>query len=88
MLRALPELAGIGTLQIKKAVVGSFGVQLISREKQRFQKAILEANGDRTQAARLLGLSRATFFRKLKELGLVQTRRQRSLDIEGSKAIN
>lgn len=85
VLRALPELAGIGTLQIKKAVVGSYGVQLISREKQRFQKAILEANGDRTEAARLLGLSRATFFRKLKELGLVQTRRQRSLECGGTK---
>lgn len=85
VLRALPELAGIGTLQIKKAVVGSYGVQLLNREKQRFQKAILDANGDRTEAARLLGLSRATFFRKLKELGLVQTRRQRSLECGSTK---
>lgn len=85
VLRAVPELAGLGTLQIKKAVVGTYGVQLIAKEKQRFQKAILEANGDRTRAAELLGLSRATFFRKLKELGLVQTRRQRSLNLDGAK---
>lgn len=85
VLRALPDLASIGTLQIKKAAVGNYGVQLINRERQRFQKAILEANGDRTHAAEILGFSRATFFRKLKELGLVQTRRQRSLNVEGAK---
>lgn len=80
VLRVLPELAALGTLQIKRAVVGSYGVQLINQEKQRFQKAILDANGDRARAAEILGLPRSTFFRKAKELGLVRTRRQRSLD--------
>ncbi len=43
VLRVLPELAALGTLQIKRAVVGSYGVQLINQEKQRSQKAILDA---------------------------------------------
>ncbi len=80
VLRVLPELASLNTLQIKRAVVGSYGMQLISQEKQRFKKAILEANGDRARAAEMLGLSRATFFRKAKEMGLVRTWRQRSMD--------
>lgn len=83
ILRVLPELASLGTLQIKRAVVGSYGVQLINQEKQRFQRAILEANGDRARAAEILGLPRSTFFRKAKELGLVRSRRQRSLDFNG-----
>jgi DNA gyrase/topoisomerase IV subunit B len=35
---------------------------------------INEANGNRDQAAKILGLSRPTFFRKAKELGLVRER--------------
>jgi len=81
VLQVLPELASIGTAQIKRAIVGTYGVQLLNREKQRFQKAIIEANGDRARAAALLGLPRSTFFRKARELGLVKTRRQRSLDL-------
>lgn len=82
VLRVLPELSTMGTLQIKRAVVGSYGVQLINQEKQRFQRAILDANGDRARAAEILGLPRSTFFRKAKELGLVKTRRQRSMEFE------
>lgn len=81
VLRVLPELASMGTLQIKKAIAGTYGLQLIGQEKQRFQKAILDANGDRAKAAQILGLPRSTFFRKAKELGLVRTRRQQSLSL-------
>ncbi len=84
ILRVLPELASLCSVQIKRAVVGSYGIQLINQEKQRFQNAILEANGDRERAAEILGLPRSTFFRKAKELGLVRTRRQRSMDFEES----
>jgi transcriptional regulator of acetoin/glycerol metabolism len=46
-------------------------------ERQRFEKAIIRANGDRTAAAKLLDISRATFFRRAKELGLVNARRSK-----------
>jgi len=87
VLRVLPELASLNTVQIKRAVVGSYGMQLIQQEKLRFKKAILEASGDRAKAAELLGLSRATFFRKAKEMGLVRTWRQRSMDFDGSNIV-
>jgi len=38
----------------------------------------IECDGDRDKAAINLGLSRATFFRRAKELGLVKERRLRS----------
>ncbi len=50
-------------------------MSLISGERRRFENAIIEAKGDRNQAAQILGLSRATFFRKAKDLGLVKGRR-------------
>ncbi|MFY9227395.1 MAG: helix-turn-helix domain-containing protein [Blastocatellia bacterium] len=42
----------------------------IEEEKQRLLAAIESANGNRTLAARLLGLNRATFYRRLKEFNI------------------
>jgi transcriptional regulator with PAS, ATPase and Fis domain len=79
VVQTIPELAGLSPSKIKKAVVGSYGIQLIAKERSRFERAIIEANGDRTLAAKNLGLPRTTFFRKAKELGLVRSRQERSL---------
>jgi transcriptional regulator of acetoin/glycerol metabolism len=40
-------------------------------EKEQIRQALEAAKGNRTQAARLLGISRATIFRKIKEYELV-----------------
>jgi transcriptional regulator of acetoin/glycerol metabolism len=79
VVQTIPELAGLSASKIKKAVVGTYGMQLIAQERSRFERAIIEANGDRTLAAKKLGLPRTTFFRKAKELGLVRSRQERSL---------
>ncbi|MBA5876144.1 MAG: hypothetical protein GDA66_16590, partial [Nitrospira sp. CR1.2] len=39
-------------------------------ERSRFVFALGQARGNRTKAARLLGMSRATFYRRLTELDL------------------
>ncbi len=39
-------------------------------ERSRFHEALTEAGGNRTRAARLLGMSRATFYRRLDALNI------------------
>jgi DNA-binding NtrC family response regulator len=72
--QAIPEVSHVFSSRVTKTLVGRYGTQLISSERRRFEKAIIEAEGDRTKAAGILGLSRATFFRKAKDLGLVKAR--------------
>ena len=79
VIHALPELGKLPPSKLKRAMVGTYGMQLIARERHRFERAIIDANGDRTVAAKNLGLPRTTFFRKAKELGLVRSRTERSL---------
>lgn len=72
--QAIPALATIYGNKATKLLVKRFGTSLLSQEKERFEKALLECHGNRDQAANALGMSRATFFRRLKELGLVKER--------------
>ncbi|MCB1025882.1 MAG: sigma-54-dependent Fis family transcriptional regulator, partial [Acidobacteria bacterium] len=53
-------------------------------EREKFKQALLAANYDRDKAAAKLGISRATYFRRAKELGLV-TERRKSLDNIGAE---
>lgn len=73
--KAIPELSNLVTSKQTVSFLGKQGAALISQERKRFEKAIIDARGDRTKAAELLDISRATFFRRAKELGLVTGRR-------------
>ena len=73
--QAIPELSKVQTSRSIRPFLGEKGAALISAEKQRFKHAIIEAKGDRTLAAQILKVSRATFFRRARELGLVSTRK-------------
>lgn len=75
--QALPQAASVFGNRASKVLVGRYGATLIGRERERFEKAIVECDGDRDRAAQILGLSRATFYRRAKELGLVKERRPR-----------
>ena len=44
-------------------------VPIAELEKQTILQAIMELNGDKLQAARLLGIGKTTLYRKLKEYG-------------------
>lgn len=73
--QVLPAVTVLLNSRITKSLVGQYGARMISNERRRFEKAIIQARGDRETAAKLLGVSRATFFRKAKDLGLVRERR-------------
>lgn len=68
---ALPELSQMTGIVLKRSFMGRQGSAFVLAEKRRFQSALDEARGDRTKAAEILNISRATFFRRAKELGLV-----------------
>jgi len=79
--RALPELAHLASTRIRKVLIASYGSNLMDAEKKRYERAIIEAHGDKTQAAKNMNIPRATFFRRAKDLGLVNSRQKnRSMD--------
>jgi DNA-binding NtrC family response regulator len=74
VLHVLPDLSR-STRSPSTRALGKQGVVLVTAEKKKFQKALIDARGDRSEAAKLLNISRATFFRRAKELGLVNSPR-------------
>ena len=77
--QAIPDLSKLFTPKQALHVMGKFGHTPISQERKRFQKALVDSSGDRTKAAQILNMSRATFFRRAKELGLVSERRRQAI---------
>lgn len=53
-----------------RSFLGVVGAELAAKERQKFQQAVLEAKGNKQKAALLLGMSRATFYRRMSDLGL------------------
>ncbi|MBS1958994.1 MAG: sigma-54-dependent Fis family transcriptional regulator [Bdellovibrionales bacterium] len=72
--RALPEVTKVFGAKATRILVGHYGASIISKERDRFEKAILKAKGNKKLAAEDLGVSRATFYRRATELGLIQGR--------------
>jgi DNA-binding NtrC family response regulator len=74
--QVVPEIGELSVSRVRKTFLGKKGAAFISGERKRFQSALIESHGDRTQAAKLLDMSRATFFRRAKELGIIGGRRR------------
>ncbi len=70
VLRVLPEVFSGMSPAASAPNPQRYAKLLLSGEKRKFQKALTEVGGSREKAAQLLGISRATFFRKAKELGI------------------
>jgi DNA-binding NtrC family response regulator len=68
IFRAVPEFSN--KTQVLRGLVGQYGVTIISAEKKRFIMALEQSRGNRGEAAKILGLSRATYYRRAKELGI------------------
>lgn len=87
LFQALPQLANLYGNKQTKAIVGRFGASVLGLERERFERALLESQGNRDLAAEKLGISRATFFRRLKELGMVKERIKNPLPVMGSLSV-
>ncbi len=76
-LLAGPASIDRGTIEqdpsLAAALIGQAGKPTLSlkqNERDRIEEALRQAGGNRNDAARLLGVSRATIFRKIKQYGL------------------
>jgi len=76
---ALPEVTKVFGNKATRILIGHYGASLISKERDRFEKAILKSRGNKKLAADDLGISRATFYRRASELGLIQSREVESV---------
>ncbi|HXH76165.1 MAG TPA: sigma-54 dependent transcriptional regulator [Bacteriovoracaceae bacterium] len=72
--QALPQIASVFGNRTSKLLVGRYGASLINKERERFEKALLATRGNKCKAANQMGMSRATFYRRASELGLIQAR--------------
>ena len=70
----LPHYVRQGQSEIQMPDAPSFYLKTVvaEAEQQAIEKALRHAQGNRNTAAELVGLSRASFYRKLKEYGLTQ----------------
>lgn len=53
-----------------KSFLGVVGAELAAKERQKFLDAIMKSQGNKQKAAKLLGMSRATFYRRSSDLGI------------------
>ncbi len=63
--------------EVVEAQLSPAAADLSGDERSRIQQALKNTRGNRTQAATLLGWSRATFYRRFAELGLPEQPRRR-----------
>jgi transcriptional regulator with GAF, ATPase, and Fis domain len=61
---------GLRDTLMKDAPAGKGVYSLARNEREQIRQALKAAEGNRTRAAKMLGISRATIFRKIKEHGL------------------
>ncbi|MBT9568739.1 MAG: sigma-54-dependent Fis family transcriptional regulator [Thiobacillus sp.] len=66
----LPQSLGALTVRVFKPQMAATPVTLESQEAEHIQHVLKLAEGNRTQAAKLLGIDRVSLWRKLKKLGI------------------
>ena len=66
----LPQNLGSLTVRVFKPEMASTPTTLKEQETEHILNALKMADGNRTQAAKILGIDRVSLWRKLKKLGL------------------
>jgi transcriptional regulator of acetoin/glycerol metabolism len=73
-LPATVQAEGVGHLRCFPAF--DLGTVVAEAERRTIERALHQVQGNRIKAAQLVGLSRASFYRKLKAYGLLQGERE------------
>jgi sigma-54 dependent transcriptional regulator, acetoin dehydrogenase operon transcriptional activator AcoR len=73
-LPAAVQAEGVGRL--RRFPLFHLGTIVAEAERRTLERALRQAQGNRNKAAQLVGLSRASFYRKLKTYGLLQGDRE------------
>ena len=69
VIRELPELENVIDIQAPKTTSNNIGeYKLEDSEKNLIGKAIQESQGNLSKAAKIVGLSRSTLYRKIKKI--------------------
>ena len=71
---AIPQVANIFGNKASRVLIGRYGASIINQERERIEAA-LRTSTDTESAAASLGMSRATFYRRAKEFGLIKSRK-------------
>jgi len=66
----LPQSLGALTVRVFKPQMAATPATLESQEAEHIQHVLKLAEGNRSQAARMLGIDRVSLWRKLKKLGI------------------
>jgi DNA-binding NtrC family response regulator len=69
-IQHLPQNLGSLSVRVFKPEMAATATTLKEQEREHILQALKVANGNRTQAARLLGIDRVSLWRKLKKLGI------------------
>jgi DNA-binding NtrC family response regulator len=69
-IQHLPQNLGSLSVRVFKPEMAATAATLKEQEREHILQALKVANGNRTQAARLLGIDRVSLWRKLKKLGI------------------
>jgi DNA-binding NtrC family response regulator len=69
-IQHLPQNLGSLSVRVFKPEMAVTATTLKEQEREHILQALKVANGNRTQAARLLGIDRVSLWRKLKKLGI------------------
>lgn len=68
----LPEALRQQTPGITRGALVSYANAVVATQRKKFEKALIDAKGDRVEAMKILGMSKTTYYRHAKDLGLTR----------------
>ncbi len=74
---AIPQVANIFGSKASRVLIGRYGASLVNQERERIERA-MKTSSDLEAAAKTLGMSRSTFYRRAKEFGLIKERKPKT----------